>query len=198
MGCHATPHRYNPPLFRLTKGFMTLAFLHRSRLARLALALLLALAGAGALADDYSEVSQLLRLGQSAQALSRAELYLQTRPRDPQMQFLKGVSQSSLGQVTEAIASFTRLTQDYPELPEPYNNLAVLYAGQNQFDKARAALETATRTNPNYATAHQNLSDIYLKLASQALDKALALEPGDAAAVQKRDRINALIGPAAP
>jgi tetratricopeptide (TPR) repeat protein len=61
-------------------------------------------------------------------------------------------------------------------LPEPYNNLAVLYASQGQYDNARAALEMAIRTNPSYATAHENLGDVYAKLASQAYSKALQLD----------------------
>ena len=89
--------------------------------------------------------------------------------------------QRESGKPTDAIATFTKLTEDYPELPEPYNNLAVLYAGQSQFDKARAALEMAIRTNPSYATAHENLGDVYAKLASQAYNKALQLDAANAA-----------------
>jgi tetratricopeptide (TPR) repeat protein len=49
------------------------------------------------------------------------------------------------------MAVFSKLTEDYPELPEPYNNLAVLYAQQKQYDKARTALEMAIRIHPGYA-----------------------------------------------
>ncbi len=62
----------------------------------------------------------------------------------------------------------------------------MLYAGQNQFDKARAALEMAIRTNPSYATAHENLGDIYAKLASQAYNKALQLDGSNANAVRPK------------
>ncbi|MEO5669867.1 MAG: tetratricopeptide repeat protein, partial [Ramlibacter sp.] len=117
-------------------------------------------------ADDYSDVTQLMRSGKTSEALAKAEQFIAAKPRDPQMRFLKGVLQTEAGRTPDAIATFTRLTEDYPELPEPYNNLAVLYAGQSQFDKARAALEMAIRTNPSYATAHENLGDVYAKLAS--------------------------------
>jgi tetratricopeptide (TPR) repeat protein len=80
---------------------------------------------------------------------------------------------------------FTALTDDYPELPEPYNNLAVLYASQGQYDKARKALEMAIRTHPSYAIAHENLGDVYAKMASEAYDKALQLDRGNAAAQTK-------------
>lgn len=137
------------------------------------------------LADDYSEVGALLRSGKAAEAISRADQFLVGKPKDPQMRFFKGVALAEMGRATEAITTFTRLTEDYPELPEPYNNLAVIYASQSQFDKARAALEMAIRTNPSYATAHENLGDIYARLASQAYSKALQLDSSNTAVQPK-------------
>jgi tetratricopeptide (TPR) repeat protein len=130
-------------------------------------------------ADDYSEVSRLVRSGQLTEALEAADRYLATKPRDPQMRFLKGVAQSEAGRKGEAIETFLALTQEYPELPEPYNNLAVLYAGRREFDKARNALESAIRTNPSYATAHENLGDVYAQLASQSYSRAQQLDSGN-------------------
>lgn len=149
------------------------------------IAVLVGMACMPAHADDYSDVSQLVRVGKLPEALSRADKFLATQPKDPQMRFIKGVIQRDSGKTAEAIATFTKLTEDYPELPEPYNNLAVMYAGQSQFDKARAALEMAIRTNPSYATAHENLGDIYAKLASQAYNKALQLDSNNQAVVPK-------------
>ncbi|MFM6985491.1 MAG: tetratricopeptide repeat protein [Hydrogenophaga sp.] len=146
----------------------------------------LSISPAQAQADDHAEVNRLMRAGQMAEALSRVDQSLGTRPRDPQMRFLKGVIQAETGKTTEAIATFIKLTEDYPELPEPYNNLAVIYASQSQFDKARAALEMAIRTNPSYATAHENLGDVYAKLASQAYSKALQLNTGAGTSVQPK------------
>ncbi len=144
------------------------------------LTLVLACLSTSAHADAYGDVSQLLRAGKWPEALVKADAYLTHKPTDPQMRFLKGVIQRNSGQQAEAIATFTKLTQDYPELPEPYNNLAVLYAGQNQYDKALAALEMAIRTHPSYATAHENLGDVYARLASQAYSKALQLDGANA------------------
>jgi tetratricopeptide (TPR) repeat protein len=155
------------------------AMIARSHLIWFALTLA-AMTGHGmAQTDEYAEVARLLRSGQTAEAISKADQYLSTRPRDPQMRFLKGVALTEQGKSADAITLFTRLTEDFPELPEPYNNLAVLYAGQNQFDKARAALEMAIRTNPSYATAHENLGDVYARLASQAYSRALQLDGGN-------------------
>lgn len=162
------------------------------------LALVAALAvPALALADDYADVNQLLRNGRHSDALAKADQYLAAKPRDPQMRFLRGVILTEAGKTPEAIATFVKLTEDYPELPEPYNNLAVLYAGQSQFDKARAALEMAIRTNPSYATAHENLGDVYAKLASQAYSKALQLDAGNTAVQPKLSLIRELFAPGA-
>ena len=154
-----------------------------------------ALVAGTAQADDYSDVNGLVRAGKLNEALVKADQYLAGKPRDPQMRFLKGVIQTESGKPADAIATFTQITQDYPELPEPYNNLAVLYAGQSQFDKARAALEMAIRTNPSYATAHENLGDVYAKLASQAYSKALQLDNGNTGVQPKLALIRTLFAP---
>ena len=154
-----------------------------------------ALSAAVAHADDYADVNILVRAGKLAEALTRADQYLAGKPRDPQMRFIKGVIQTEAGKPADAINTFTQITQDYPELPEPYNNLAVLYAGQSQFDKARAALEMAIRTNPSYATAHENLGDVYAKLASQAYSKALQLDGGNTGVQPKLALIRTLFAP---
>jgi tetratricopeptide (TPR) repeat protein len=146
-------------------------------------------------ADEYADALQLLRTGKLVEAQAKADAFLAAKPRDPQMRFLKGVIQRDSGKMNEAIATFSKLTEDYPELPEPYNNLAVLYAGQSQFDKARAALEQAIRTNPSYATAHENLGDVYAKLASQAYNKALQLDSGNMAVQPKLALIRELFAP---
>jgi tetratricopeptide (TPR) repeat protein len=101
-----------------------------------------------------------------------------------------------MGRPAEAIAVFSKLTEDYPELPEPYNNLAVLYARQKQYDKARTALEMAIRTYPGYATAYENLGDVHANLASQAYDKALQLDPAKKIAQTKLFRLRELISTA--
>lgn len=148
---------------------------------------LTALLGTGAAhANDYAEITQLIKAGKPAEALVKADQRLAAAPRDPQLRFLRGVAQADSGKPGDAITTFTKLTEEYPELPEPYNNLAVLYASQNQLDKARTALEMAIRTNPSYATAHENLGDIYAKLASQAYNKALQLDAANASSVKPK------------
>ena len=193
---HDNPLSYNPPQYKPGPGFTpfnpsrTLMKQVRRTLPRLLrLLALTALVGTGAAqaqANDYAEITQLLKAGKAAEALTKADQRLSATPRDPQLRFLKGVAQADSGKPADAVATFTKLTEDYPELPEPYNNLAVLYANQNQLDKARTALEMAIRTNPSYATAHENLGDIYAKLASQAYNKALQLDAANATSVKPK------------
>jgi hypothetical protein len=137
--------------------------------------LLAALLAVPAFADELADVSKLQRAGKMAEALGKANEFLARHPSDPQMRFMKGVLLTEQNKTDEAIAIFTKLTEDYKDLPEPYNNLAVLYASSGQYEKARIVLEKAIRTNPSYMTAYENLGDVYGKLASQAYDKALAL-----------------------
>lgn len=132
-----------------------------------------------AFAGEVEDIQQLLKTRQLPQALERADKFIAANPKDAQARFLKGIIQTEMGQPAEAIKTFSALASDYPQLPEPYNNLAVLYAQQNQLDKARAALTMAIQTNPSYAIAHENLGDLYARMASQSYDKALQLESGN-------------------
>ncbi len=176
------------------KGFMKHASYYVTQSLRV-LTLAAALVVTSTHADEYTDVSQLVRSGKLTDALIKADQYLAAKPRDPQMRFLKGVIQRDSGKTADAITTFTRLTEDFPELPEPYNNLAVLYAGQSQYDKARTALEMAIRTNPSYSTAHENLGDVYAKLASQAYSKALQLDNDNQAVPPKLALIRELFMP---
>ena len=136
-------------------------------------------------ADEAADVSKLLKGGNYSEALAKANAALAQKPRDAQMRFLKGVALTEMNKSAEAIAVFARLSEDFPDLPEPHNNLAVLYASNGQFDKARASLDMAMRTNPSYATALENLGDVNARMASQAYDKALQLDNRNASAKSK-------------
>ena len=167
-------------------------FMPTVRRLALLIAGLLFSAAAGAQSDDYVEAGKLFRAGQQVQALERVDNFLKANPKDARGRFLKGLILTEQGKPADAIKLFTGLTEDYPELPEPYNNLAVLYASQGQYDRARGALEMAIRTHPSYATAHENLGDIYAKMASQAYDKALQLDKNNSAAQTKLEMIKEL------
>src|SRR3989441_9020268 len=153
----------------------------------------LALAASPAYADDLQDIDRLVKGGQHAQALERVNRYLAQNPSDAQGRFKKGLILAEQNKVAEAIEVFTKLSQDYPKLPEPHNNLAVLYASQGQYEKARQQLEMSIRTDPRFATAYENLGDVYTKLASQAYDKALQLDSSNSVAKNKLSLIRDLL-----
>ena len=127
-------------------------------------------------ADEIQDINLQFRKGELSAALDHANRYLASNPKDARARFLKGLILGDLGKTNEAIDVLKALTEDYPELREPYNNLAVLYASQGRYEAARNALEMAIRAHPDYATAHENLGDIYAKMATIEYDKALALD----------------------
>ena len=148
-------------------------------------AALLLSASFAASADEVQDISTLYKQKKNDQALERVDAYLKAKPKDAQARFLKGLILTEQDKANDAIRVFSDLIEDYPELPEPYNNLAVLYAGQGQYDKAKMALEMAIRAHPGYATAHENLGDIYAMMASQSYERALQLDHGSAALKNK-------------
>lgn len=131
------------------------------------------------------EIQRLIKDGQHAQALKLIDESLAKNPKDAQMRFRRGVALSMLDRKAEALSVFQKLVEDHPEMPAPYNNMAVIYGAQGEYDKARGALERAIRTNPAYATAYQNLGDVYAQLASQAYSKALQLDKSDTSVTPK-------------
>ena len=144
------------------------------------------------------DAAALLKSGQHEQALVQVEQLLAANPKDPQARFLKGIILAEQGDAKAAGDVFERLTQDYPALPEPYNNLAVIYAAQGRYDQARVALEKSIRTHPSYATAYNNLGDVYSKLAGDAYDRALRLDASDAGGRKKLALVRELAAPATP
>jgi Flp pilus assembly protein TadD len=85
------------------------------------------------------------------------------------------------GRTEDAMRGFVELTQEFPELPEPHNNLATLHAARGDLDQARAALETAVRALPSYALAWENLGDVHLRIAERAWARAASLDSASAA-----------------
>jgi Flp pilus assembly protein TadD len=158
--------------------------------------LALAAMSVSAATDAYTKVNRLTSSGQLDKALARADAYLAEKPRDPQMRFLRGVALSEGGRKQEAEEVFLLLTREYPELPEPYNNLAVLLAARQELDQARAHLETAIRNDPSYATAHENLGDVLAQLAARSYAKALQIQPGRSSIRLKMDQIRQMLNAA--
>lgn len=144
---------------------------------------------------SLQQMNELVQRGELDKAAQEADAYVQAHPKDPRGRFMKGVVLGRRNKVDEAIAVYNGLIADYPELPEPYNNLAALYASKGEYEAARDALERAVRAQPSYATAHENLGDIYARLAAQSYAKTLQLDPRRASAQQKLKLANELAPP---
>ena len=143
-----------------------------------------------------TEIGELMKAGRHDEALKRAEARLKDNPRDAQVRFMRGVILAEQGKTVEAAAVFETLTQEFPELPEPYNNIALLHARAGRYEAARQALETALRNDPGYRPARLNLGDVLLRLALQAWETAAAVAPPDAALQRKLQLARELIAPA--
>jgi hypothetical protein len=128
------------------------------------------------MAQTDSDLQRLLSTGQASEALKKIDQLLSAKPGDPGLRLQRGTALSMLNRQTEAIGEFQKLIESHPDMPGPYNNLAVLYANQGDYEKARHSLELAMRTNPIYAAASQNLGDVYAHMAGQAYKKALSLD----------------------
>lgn len=139
------------------------------------------------------EAGALIKERQFATAESKLDALIAQRPREPQARFLKGVVETELGHADAAIEIFRGLIADYPELPEPYNNLAVIYAQKGEYDSARIALEIAVRTAPNWAVARENLGDIYARLAAAEYDRAAKLDRDNKTAPAKLTLMRSLL-----
>lgn len=144
----------------------------RWRTAGLALAAL-TFASASLASTAVTEVNQLMAQGKLTEAAALAQAHLSRNGDDVHMRFLQGVIAAEQQKYDLAIEIFSALTRDFPSLPEPYNNLAVLYATQGQMQKAAQTLEQATHVNPSYATAYENLGDLYARMAGNAYAQAL-------------------------
>jgi len=159
-----------------------------------AVAAALALAPAAFAADEttLAKAQTLMSQGKAADALKLLDSHVKKNPQDAEARFTRGLALARLNRNKEAIQVFADLTRDYPQLPEPFNNLAVLYAAQGDYEKARDALEAALATHPTYATAHENLGDIYAALAGAAYNRALQLDTANQGLRRKLALINDL------
>ena len=137
------------------------------------------------LTSNLAEASRLIREGDYAAATVKIDAALAQNARDPQARFMRGIVQTDQGDTDEAIVTFVALTEDYPELPEPHNNLAVIWAQKGRYDKAKTELDIALAAHPDYAIAHENLGDVYVRLAGAEYDRALALDKANKSAQTK-------------
>lgn len=163
-----------------------------SILLRCLLAALLTCAQA-ARADLVSDIHALMDKGKLADALSRSEAALAASPRDAQSLFLRAFVLMELQRNAEALAAFVQLSQEYPELPEPFNNIALLHARDGRLELARQALESALRNDPGHRAARINLGEVHLRLAVQAWEHVAGNTPLEARLASRLEAARALI-----
>jgi tetratricopeptide (TPR) repeat protein len=133
-------------------------------------------------ADAAAELEELIQNKQWTAAQQRLQSAIQQNPKSaesPQWRLMSSQILAGQGQPQEAIVKLQALIQEFPELPEPYNNLGVLLAAQGQLEEAVAALKLAVHARPNYKVALQNLGDLYTALAQQAYREAKNVSNGN-------------------
>ena len=148
--------------------------------------------------NDFQEATILYRSGKSDAAMERIDAWLKARPKDARGRFLRGMILKQQKKIDDAVRVYTELSQDYPELPEPYNNLAVIHADRGEFDKARGLLESAVRANAAFSAAHENLGDIHARLAALSYENALKLDASNKTLSVKLKMVNDVIPARAP
>ncbi|MGT2429389.1 tetratricopeptide repeat protein [Cupriavidus basilensis] len=116
------------------------------------------------------------------EAIDGFDRVLATNPRNAQARFERAWALAQAGREDEAIAALSSMAQDFPELPEPHNNLALLYAKRGDLKRAEAELLLALDAKPDFAVGYTNLGDVYRRLAENAYREALRRNPKDAAA----------------
>lgn len=123
--------------------------------------------------SDYpAQVEKLLKNGSAATALELAEIGLKKNDKSAQLRFQRAVALERLGRTDEAVEALKSLIDAYPEIPEPYNNLAVIEAARGDLESAEKHLQKVLLINPDFALARKNLGDVYLALALECYEKA--------------------------
>lgn len=142
------------------------------------------------MSTPHHDVRHLLRQAKYAQAMQLVTQSLAANPRDPQMRFWQGFIFENMGQPDRATEIYLSLTQEYPELAEPHNNLGVLLAAKGDYPSAKVALDAALRANPNYATAQENMGDLLVNMANQSYQRALVIDPKQRTVPRKSNNSN--------
>jgi len=157
---------------------------------------------AGATSEEVRAVQDLLSRGQAQAALQKLEAReggpvlangTAAAGVDAELRFLRGVALMDLRRDADALAWFERMAQDHPELPDPFNNIALLHVRGGRLEPARLALETALRNDPSYRVARANLGLVHLMLAVQAWELVSASGPVDPQLARRLEGARALL-----
>lgn len=129
--------------------------------------------------QSLQQANRYLRNGQYQDALTAVDQVLATDEDNMDAQLIKATLLSKTGRSAQAETLLNELREQYPDRPEPLNNLAVMYAEAGDNSRAIQTLQSAFKTHPSYAQVYQNLSDMYAVLAAEAYNKALGVSGTD-------------------
>ena len=148
--------------------------------------------------DVVNDVQTLMAKGELESALRVSAEAMKGQTQDPQPRFLHAVVLMELRRDAEALLAFTRFSQEYPELPEPFNNLALLHVRAGHLELARQSLETALRNDPSHRAARANLGEVYLMMAVETWQQAAKSGQLDPRLMRKLEAARALVATGSP
>ncbi|MEH6578126.1 MAG: tetratricopeptide repeat protein [Amphritea sp.] len=111
--------------------------------------------------------------GDHPQAFDLINSYLTDNPKDLNGWLTYGIALMDQNKLQAAEDIFNKLIELYPDAPEPYNNLAAIYARRGDNNKAIDLLLQGFNTHPSYAQLRLNLKTVYASLANQVYNRAL-------------------------
>ena len=144
-----------------------------------------------------THIEKLTKERKFTDAIKAIDTVLVKSPRNVQLRFLKARLQIELRDQVSAKNTWIEITQQFPELPEPYNNLAALSANQGKWIEARDYLELALKLRPDYVTAQGNLAEVYLRLSEMNYQSASKLQPNQREYGLRAKAIKEILNPVA-
>lgn len=142
--------------------------------------------------SGYQAAESLAANGNPDLALKQLEARLATAPDDAKAAYLKGLILMQLGRGEDAERWFKMMQSNFPNLPQPYNALAVIYSGRKDWPAAQQVLEALLKIDPKHHNARLNLANVHLQLARIQYEEALKHKPNDAMLKQKLQQLDGL------
>jgi tetratricopeptide (TPR) repeat protein len=130
--------------------------------------------GAALAADSTRQLQLLIEQEKYLEAVLEGGDILSQDASNARARFLTAYGYQMIAMTDKAIALYQDLIRDYPTLPEPRNNLAMIYLEQGDYDRASQMLVSAINTRIGYAIAYANLSQVYKGIASEAYRRAIS------------------------
>jgi tetratricopeptide (TPR) repeat protein len=129
------------------------------------------------------------REGKDAEALHILEVARAKLPRHYLLEYYFGMLASRLGREQDAVAALENAAELEPKSVDPFFELGKIYVAQQDWYRARQALEHVIGLNPQFQPAHYQLSRVYARLG---LDSRAAHEAQLTHALVDEQRATAL------